>query len=71
MGSGAMMYMPSFIETGSGIQKLMGGHTDRDRMPTFMFFKIQKVGYISHIDMLYNLSFSPNIVSTIKSEAKT
>jgi hypothetical protein len=24
-GSGAMMYIPSFIETGSGIQKLLGG----------------------------------------------
>jgi hypothetical protein len=34
MGSGAMMYVPSFIKIGSGIQKLMGGggytrrHTD-------------------------------------------
>jgi hypothetical protein len=25
MGSCAMIYLPSFIETGSGIQKLMGG----------------------------------------------
>jgi hypothetical protein len=25
MGSGAMIYIPSFIKTGSGIQKLMGG----------------------------------------------
>jgi hypothetical protein len=25
MGSGAMIYVPSFIKTGSGIQKLMGG----------------------------------------------
>jgi hypothetical protein len=32
MGSGAMMYIPSFINTGSGFQKLIGGiqeHTDR------------------------------------------
>jgi hypothetical protein len=31
MGSGAMMYIPSFIKNGSGAQKLMGGihkHTD-------------------------------------------
>jgi hypothetical protein len=31
MGSGAMIYMPSFINTGSGIQKLIGAihrHTD-------------------------------------------
>jgi hypothetical protein len=25
MGSGAMLYTPSFIKIGSGIQKLMGG----------------------------------------------
>jgi hypothetical protein len=29
MGSGAMIYIPSFIKIGSGIQKLMGGiHRD-------------------------------------------
>jgi hypothetical protein len=31
MGSGAMIYIPSFVKIGSGIQKLMGGihrHTD-------------------------------------------
>jgi hypothetical protein len=31
MGSGAMIYIPSFVQTGSGIQKLTGGnhrHTD-------------------------------------------
>jgi hypothetical protein len=29
VGSGAMIYIPSFIKTGSGIQKLMeGGYTD-------------------------------------------
>jgi hypothetical protein len=33
MGSGAMIYIPSFIKIGSGIQKLIGGggiyrHTD-------------------------------------------
>jgi hypothetical protein len=32
MGSGAMIYIPSFIKIGSGIQKLLGrihSHTDR------------------------------------------
>jgi hypothetical protein len=31
MDSGAMIYsyIPSFIKTGSGIQKLVGGYTDR------------------------------------------
>jgi hypothetical protein len=32
MGSGAMIYIPNFIEIGSGIQKLLWGihrHTDR------------------------------------------
>jgi hypothetical protein len=29
MGSGAMIYIPSFIKIGSGIQKMMGGgYTD-------------------------------------------
>jgi hypothetical protein len=28
-GSGAMIYIPSFIKIGSGIQKLIGGYTNR------------------------------------------
>jgi hypothetical protein len=28
MDSGAMIYIPSFIKIGSGIQKLIGGYTD-------------------------------------------
>jgi hypothetical protein len=28
MGSGAMIYIPSFIKIGSGIQKLIGGRGD-------------------------------------------
>jgi hypothetical protein len=34
MGSGAMIYVPSFIKTGSGIQNLIGGihrHTHRQQ----------------------------------------
>jgi hypothetical protein len=31
MGSGAVIYVPSFIKIGSGIQKLMGGYTDTHR----------------------------------------
>jgi hypothetical protein len=31
MGSVAMIYIPSFIETGSGIQKLVGGDTQTHR----------------------------------------
>jgi hypothetical protein len=31
MGSGAMIYIPSFIKIGSGIQKLIGSYTDTDR----------------------------------------
>jgi hypothetical protein len=30
MGSGAMIYIPSFIEIGSRIQKLIGGRGDTD-----------------------------------------
>jgi hypothetical protein len=28
MGSGAVIYVPSFIKIGSGIQNLIGGYTD-------------------------------------------
>jgi hypothetical protein len=28
MGSGAVIYIPSFIKNGSGIQEFIGGHTD-------------------------------------------
>jgi hypothetical protein len=44
MGLGAIMYIPNFIEIGSGIQKLMGGYTDTQRAwksqkPNFIFSK--------------------------------
>jgi hypothetical protein len=47
MGSGAMIYVPSFITIGSGIRKLMGeggGHTqphkqDGDRTSLLLFFE--------------------------------
>jgi hypothetical protein len=46
MGSGAMIYIPSFIRIGSGIQKLIGarGFKDtqtawRSHKPTFIFFQ--------------------------------
>jgi hypothetical protein len=31
MGSGAMIYIPSFITIGSGIQRLVGGDTQTQR----------------------------------------
>jgi hypothetical protein len=42
MGSGAMIYIPSFINIGSEIQKLMGGgyadtKTHRPHKPTVIF----------------------------------
>jgi hypothetical protein len=40
MGSGAIMYIASFIKTGSGIQKLMGKiHRHRQHKPTFILFQ--------------------------------
>jgi hypothetical protein len=48
MGSGAVIYVPSFIKIGSGVQKLMGGihrHThgqQRDLLSLLNFFKIRK-----------------------------
>jgi hypothetical protein len=49
MGSGAVIYVPSSIQIGSGIQKLIGGihrHTDSNVISKayFYFFKIRKVG---------------------------
>jgi hypothetical protein len=32
MGSGAMIYIPSFIKIGSGIQKLIGGDSQTHSM---------------------------------------
>jgi hypothetical protein len=50
MGLGAVIYVPSFIKIGSGVQKLIGGihrHThrqQRDLISLLYFFKIGKVG---------------------------
>jgi hypothetical protein len=48
MGSGAVMYIPSFTKIGSGIQKLIGvGDTQTawlSHKPTFIFFEIKKGG---------------------------
>jgi hypothetical protein len=38
MGSSAMIYIPSFIKIGSGIQKLIRGEW-RSHVPTFSFAK--------------------------------
>jgi hypothetical protein len=48
MDSGVMIYIPSFIKSGSGIQNLMGGgiyrHTDSMEIARvyFYFFKIKR-----------------------------
>jgi hypothetical protein len=47
MGSGAVIYVPSFINIGSGIQKLMGGGIHRqhgDRISLLLFFKNKESG---------------------------
>jgi hypothetical protein len=50
MGSGAVIYIPSFIKIDSGVQKLIGGihthtHTEqRDFISLLYYFKIRKVG---------------------------
>jgi hypothetical protein len=49
MGSGAMIYIQTFINTGSGIQKFKGGggYTDKQyggRICPPLFFKIREVG---------------------------
>jgi hypothetical protein len=44
MGSGAVIYIPSFIKIGSGIQELIGGrHRQQgDLISLVYFFKIRK-----------------------------
>jgi hypothetical protein len=47
LGSDAMIYMPSFINIGSGIQKLFAGHSGtqtawRSHKPTLIFPKYGK-----------------------------
>jgi hypothetical protein len=50
MGSGAVIYVPSFIKIDSGVQNLIGGihrHThgqQRDLINLLCFFKIRKIG---------------------------
>jgi hypothetical protein len=50
MGSGAMIYILSFIKIGSGIQKLMGGRDSQthrqhgDLISQLLFLLIRKVG---------------------------
>jgi hypothetical protein len=46
-GSGAMMYIPSFIKIGSRIRKLMGGReftdTQRDLISLLFVFQMRKM----------------------------
>jgi hypothetical protein len=37
VGSGAVIYVPSFVKTGSGIQKLMGGGDTRTHKPLALY----------------------------------
>jgi hypothetical protein len=59
MGSGAMIYIPSFIEIGSAIQKLIGGkHIHTDSMvisyADFNFFENKESGLIK-LTTIYNV----------------
>jgi hypothetical protein len=56
-GSGAMIYIPSFIKIGSAIQKLLGGNTYRHAVSKvssqayFYFYKISKTRKETHAQM--------------------
>jgi hypothetical protein len=39
MGLGAVIFVPSFIKIDSGIQKLIGGHTDTQTASLLLFFQ--------------------------------
>jgi hypothetical protein len=43
MGLGAVIYVPSFMKTGSGIQKLMGGGTQTDLISLLLFFQNNEI----------------------------
>jgi hypothetical protein len=44
MGSGAMIYMPSFLQTDSGVQKLVEGDTQTERWSHKPTFNLPKYG---------------------------
>jgi hypothetical protein len=50
MGSGAMIYIASFVKIDSGIQKLMGGiHRQHgDRVSLLLFFQHKESGLIKN-----------------------
>jgi hypothetical protein len=59
MSSGAMIYIPSLINIGSDIQKLIGRQTHRqhhDRISLLFFFKIRIVNLKTTEDMFLCLS---------------
>jgi hypothetical protein len=44
MGSGASIYIPSFIKIGSGIRKLIGGYYKHgNRIRLILFFQSNKI----------------------------
>jgi hypothetical protein len=60
MGPATTIYIPSFMKTGSGIQKLMSGvihRQHRDRMTTFILFKIRKLGSEECKSIVYAFSY--------------
>jgi hypothetical protein len=60
MGSGAVIYVPSFMKIGSGVQKLIGGtyghilthRQKRDLISLLYFFKIKK--YAKNGTLIYS-----------------
>jgi hypothetical protein len=65
MGSGAVIYVPSFIKIGSGTQKLIGRYThthrqQRDLISLLYFFKIRKVGLCDHHAVSLSVCVSPS-----------
>jgi hypothetical protein len=52
MGSGAVIYVPSFIKIGSGVQKLMGGggihRQQRGLISLSLFFQTKESRLITH-----------------------
>jgi hypothetical protein len=43
MGSGAMIYVPSFIGTGSAIQRLLGGDADTQNKQSILKIVLSRI----------------------------
>jgi hypothetical protein len=58
MGSGAVIYVPSFIKIGSGVQKVIGGiHRQQGDLISLLLFFLNKESRLRNkIEFIYSLN---------------